>query len=58
MFAGRAVAAADVTAAETQPEVNPAAAGLQALLTAGWGVWLDRMELCDVGTALGHTPSL
>jgi hypothetical protein len=34
MLAGRAIAAANVTAAEAQPEVNPAAAGLEALLAA------------------------
>jgi hypothetical protein len=52
--AGRAIAAAHVTAAQAQAKVNPAAADLQAFLTAGGCVCLDRVELCDVGTALGH----
>jgi hypothetical protein len=45
MLPRRAVAAADVTAAETQPEVNPATAGLEALLTAVRCLWHDRVEL-------------
>jgi hypothetical protein len=54
MLAGRAIATAYVTAAQAKPEVNPTATGLQALLTAGRRVWLDRVELCDMRTALGH----
>jgi hypothetical protein len=49
-----AVAAAYVTAAQAQPEVNPTPTGLQALLTARRRMWLDLVELCDMRTALGH----
>jgi hypothetical protein len=42
---GRAVAAANVTTAEAQAEMNPATAGLEALLTAGRRMWLDPVEL-------------
>jgi hypothetical protein len=54
MLAGRAIAAANMAAAEAQPEVNPAASGLEALLAARWCMWLDRVKLCDVRTAPGH----
>jgi len=54
MLAGRAIAAANVAAAEAQPEVNPAAARQEALLATRRRMWLHRVELCNMRTALGH----
>jgi hypothetical protein len=45
MLPGRAIAAAYMTAAQAQSEVNPVAAGLEALLTSGRCMWLDRVEI-------------
>jgi hypothetical protein len=56
MLPRRAVTAAYVAAAQAQPEVNPTAAGLEALLTAVRCMWHDWVELWNVGTALGHKP--
>jgi hypothetical protein len=54
MLAGGAVAAPYVTAGQAQAEVDPAAPVLEALLTSCGCMWLDRVELGSVGTAVGH----
>jgi hypothetical protein len=45
MLAGRAIAAPDMAAGQAQPEVNPVASVLEALLTSSGCVWLDWLEL-------------
>src|SRR5215213_2202162 len=50
----RAVTAADVTAGEAQSQVNPAAAGLEALLASIWGIRFNRSNLRDVRAAVGR----
>ena len=43
----RTVAAADVSAGQAQPQVNPSAPHLQALLAA-LGLWWLRLDVTDV----------
>jgi hypothetical protein len=45
MLAGRAIAASYVTAGQAQPEVNPAAPVLEALLASCGCMWLHWVEL-------------
>jgi hypothetical protein len=57
MFCGvlvlRGVAAADVTATQTQAEVHPGVAHLEALFAA-FGLGLDALDLIEMGTSVSH----
>lgn len=55
MLARRLVTTADVPAAQAQPEVDPAAAGLQALLATLRRVRRRRPDLGNVRAAVGHS---
>src|SRR5678815_2019277 len=48
VLVGRAVAAADVTAGEAAPQVNPPRAGFETLLTSRYIVRFYNMHRCDV----------
>jgi hypothetical protein len=53
VLTGRAVTASDVAAGETQPQVNPAASRLQALLATIRCPGFNGLDLTDVRAALG-----
>ncbi len=54
MFGGvlvfRGVATADVTAFQTEAQVDPVVSGLEALLATLGRRWLDILDLTEVGT--------
>jgi hypothetical protein len=54
VFPGGAVTAAYMAAAQTEPEVDPAAASLEAFLAAVRCVWLQSAELRDMRTTISH----
>src|SRR5262245_15679814 len=56
VLARRTIAAADVTAGEAEPQMKPAAAGLQALLATG-GMRGRRGNALQVGAGHGNSPS-
>jgi hypothetical protein len=57
MFCGvlvfRGVATAHVAAAQTQAQMNPGVAHLEALFAA-FGVWFDALDLIEVRATLSH----
>jgi hypothetical protein len=57
VLVGRAVTTADVTAGETQAEMNPPGAGLEAFLASVGRARLDRSKLRDVGASGWHYSS-
>jgi len=52
---GGVVAATDVTAFETKPQMHPLVAGLEALLAAVWGLGRDVMHMRKMLALLIHT---
>jgi hypothetical protein len=57
MFCGvlvfRGVATADVATAQTQAQMNPSVAHLEAFFAA-LGLWFDALDLVEVRTRFGH----
>ena len=54
VLAGRLVAAANVTTGEAEPQMHPARAGLQALLTTLWSSCFDAANLAQMRAVRGH----
>ena len=57
MLVLRRIAATNVSAGETQPQVDPAIAGLEAVFAA-FGAGRDFVNLLHMATSLGHGFSL